>query len=62
MFPNFVRSLKVTEKVPVLCEFFRQNIVLVLSPLLLYFFIESVLFAPAAYLPCQWHEIIDPAF
>jgi hypothetical protein len=35
---------------------------LVLSPLLLYFLIEGVLFASAAYLLCQWHEVIDSAF
>jgi hypothetical protein len=60
--PSFVRALKVTEKVQILCEFFHRDIVLVVSPLLLYFLIEGVLFASAAYRLCQWHEVIDPAF
>jgi hypothetical protein len=60
--PSFVRALKVAEKVQILWEFFRRDIVLVLSPLLLYFLIEGVLFTSAAYLLRQWHAVIDPAF
>jgi hypothetical protein len=52
--PGFVRALKVAEKVEILGEFFCRDLVLTLSPLLLYLLIEGILSASAAYLLLQW--------
>jgi hypothetical protein len=59
---GFVWALKVAEKVQIECEFLCRDIILVLSPLLLYFLVEGVFVAPAAYPLGQWPEVIDPAF
>ncbi len=57
-----VRALKGPEKVPILCEFFRLDIVLILLPLLFYLLIEGILSTSAVYFLFQGHESIDPAF
>jgi hypothetical protein len=53
--PGLVRVLKVAEKVQILGEFFRRDLILVLLPLVLYFLIEGILSASAAYLLLQWY-------
>jgi hypothetical protein len=57
-----VQALKVAEKIPILCEFFCRDIILILLPLLLYLLIEGILTALTAYFLSQRHEVIDPAF
>jgi hypothetical protein len=48
--PGLVWVLQVAEKVQILGEFLRRNFILVLLPLVLYFLIEGILAALAAYL------------
>jgi hypothetical protein len=53
--PGFVRILKIAEKVQILGKFFRLDFILILSPLLLYFLIEGIFPASAAYFLLQWY-------
>jgi hypothetical protein len=53
--PGFVRALKAAEKVQIFGEFFCWALILTLSPLLLYFPIEGIFSASAAYLLPQWY-------
>jgi hypothetical protein len=52
--PGLVRVSQVADKVQILGEFFRRDFILVLLPLMLYFLIEGILAALAAYLLPQW--------
>jgi len=52
--PGLVWVLQVAEKVQILGKFFRRDFILALLPLILYFLIEGILAASAAYLLPQW--------
>jgi len=56
------RVLEVAEEIPSVDEFFFGDFILILSPLLLYFLIKSVLSVSTAYLLFHWYQFIDPAF
>jgi hypothetical protein len=56
------RVLEIAEEVQIVDEFFFGDFILILLPLLLYFWIKSVLSASTAYFLFQWYQFIDLAF